>query len=172
MQKTLAALLCAVSLGAYAQSEITVPVALLNANGDTPVGEIRISQNKYGAIFTPHLKNIPAGVYGFHVHEHPSCAPAEKDGKPVLGLSAGGHWDPHQANAHKGPWDDSGRLGDLPALAIDARGHGQPVLAPRIKDISQLHGHSLVIHVGGDNYSDHPAPLGGGGARMACGVIR
>jgi Cu-Zn family superoxide dismutase len=28
-----------------------------------------------------------------------------------------------------------------------------------------------MIHAGGDNHADHPAPLGGGGARMACGVI-
>jgi Cu-Zn family superoxide dismutase len=28
-----------------------------------------------------------------------------------------------------------------------------------------------MLHVGGDNYADTPAPLGGGGARMACGVI-
>ncbi|MCD3149108.1 superoxide dismutase, partial [Salmonella enterica subsp. enterica serovar Enteritidis] len=30
---------------------------------------------------------------------------------------------------------------------------------------------SLMIHKGGDNYSHKPAPLGGGGARFACGVI-
>ena len=28
------------------------------------------------------------------------------------------------------------------------------------------------VHAGGDNYSDQPAPLGGGGARIACGVIK
>jgi Cu-Zn family superoxide dismutase len=27
------------------------------------------------------------------------------------------------------------------------------------------------VHAGGDNHSDHPAVLGGGGARVACGVI-
>jgi len=34
-----------------------------------------------------------------------------------------------------------------------------------------LHGHALMVHAGGDNHDDHPAPLGGGGARIACGVI-
>jgi len=29
-----------------------------------------------------------------------------------------------------------------------------------------------MIHAGGDNYADQPAPLGGGGARVACGVIK
>lgn len=29
-----------------------------------------------------------------------------------------------------------------------------------------------MIHVGGDNHHDTPAALGGGGARMVCGVIK
>ena len=29
-----------------------------------------------------------------------------------------------------------------------------------------------MVHVGGDNHADHPAALGGGGARMARGVIK
>jgi Cu-Zn family superoxide dismutase len=28
-----------------------------------------------------------------------------------------------------------------------------------------------MVHAGGDNHDDHPMPLGGGGARFACGVI-
>ncbi len=28
-----------------------------------------------------------------------------------------------------------------------------------------------MLHAGGDNHHDHPEPLGGGGARMACGII-
>ena len=45
-----------------------------------------------------------------------------------------------------------------------------PVLGPRVK-LADLAGHSLMIHAGGDNHSDHPMPLGGGGARIACGVV-
>jgi Cu-Zn family superoxide dismutase len=29
-----------------------------------------------------------------------------------------------------------------------------------------------MIHSGGDNYSDVPEKLGGGGGRIACGVIK
>jgi Cu-Zn family superoxide dismutase len=28
-----------------------------------------------------------------------------------------------------------------------------------------------MIHEGGDNYRDTPEPLGGGGGRIACGVV-
>ena len=174
MKKLIASLLCCFSLSAWAQTEIVVPVSRLDLEqGDTPIGEIRISQSKHGAVFTPKLQGLKAGIYGFHIHENPSCAAAEnQEGKRAAGMAAGGHWDPKKTKAHKGPWDDSGHLGDLPALAVAENGNVQPVVAPRLKNINTLRGHALMIHAGGDNYSDQPATLGGGGARMACGVIR
>ena len=66
-----------------------------------------------------------------------------------------------------------GHKGDLPGLFVAADGTAvTPVLAPKLKSVNELKGHSLMIHVGGDNYHDHPAKLGGGGARMACGIIK
>ena len=63
-------------------------------------------------------------------------------------------------------------MGDLPALAVTADGKANsPVLAPRLKSLDDVKGHALMVHAGGDNYADEPEPLGGGGARMACGVI-
>jgi Cu-Zn family superoxide dismutase len=89
----------------------------------------------------------------------------------VAGLAAGGHYDPMGAGHHTGPYGD-GHLGDLPALYVDAEGKStHPVLAPRIK-VGDLRNRSLMIHAGGDNYSDQPAKLGGGGARIACGVVK
>lgn len=56
---------------------------------------------------------------------------------------------------------------------MDAEGHAtHPVLAPRLKSLADIKGCSIMIHAGGDNHSDEPKPLGGGGARMACGVIK
>jgi Cu-Zn family superoxide dismutase len=37
--------------------------------------------------------------------------------------------------------------------------------------MSDLKGRSIVIHANGDNHSDLPNKFGGGGARVACGVI-
>jgi len=60
----------------------------------------------------------------------------------------------------------------LPGLYVAADGSATtPVLAPRIRDLSQVHDLTLMIHAGGDNHSDHPAKFGGGGARIACGVV-
>ena len=84
--------------------------------------------------------------------------------------AAGGHYDPEETGHHGTPWGD-GHLGDLPALYVDDDGMATlPVLAPR-PDMDDLKGRALMIHAGGDNYSDQPKPLGGGGARVACGVI-
>jgi Cu-Zn family superoxide dismutase len=59
----------------------------------------------------------------------------------------------------------------LPALKVAADGStGGSMVAPRLK-VADLKKRSLVIHAGGDNYSDQPAPLGGGGARIACGMF-
>ena len=72
---------------------------------------------------------------------------------------------------HYGPYNSKGHLGDLPALYINADGSiTVPVVAPRLT-VKDTLGHSLMIHNGGDNYSDDPKLLGGGGARMVCGVI-
>jgi len=110
------------------------------------------------------------GPHGFHVHENPNVAPTQKpDGEIVYGGAAGAHYDPMETNTHLGPYRD-GHLGDLPYLTFDRRGSCfQSVLAPRFP-YELLKGRSLIIHLGGDNYTDHP-PNGGGKARVLGGVI-
>jgi Cu-Zn family superoxide dismutase len=160
------------TLCGMAQADVTVPMNLLEPSGSgKAVGQVIISETPYGVVFTPSLSGLPPGLHGFHLHENPSCGPKEKDGVMVPGLAAGGHYDPAGSKRHGPPWGD-GHLGDLPALYVDAAGSATyPVLAPRLK-LSDVKGRALMIHVGGDNHADHPLPLGGGGARLACGVIR
>lgn len=168
--RTIATLLC---LSGFAHAaDLTVPMQLVDEKGSTQaIGSITISETLYGLVFTPALAGLTAGIHGFHVHENPSCAPKEKDGKMTAALAAGGHYDPHKTGKHGAPWGD-GHLGDLPGLVVNSDGGASyAVLAPRLKTLADIKGRSLMIHVGGDNHADHPAPLGGGGARMACGVI-
>ncbi|HDU8581775.1 superoxide dismutase family protein [Morganella morganii] len=135
------------------------------------IGTIDIQETDYGLLFTPALNGLPPGVHGFHIHENPSCDAAEKEGKPVAALAAGGHFDPAGTKVHAGPYAD-GHLGDLPVLYVTDDGKATTqVLAPRLKKLSEIKGHAIMVHAGGDNHSDSPAPLGGGGARIACGVI-
>ena len=162
----------ALLLGAQLAHAQTVELSFVGPNGvEQAAGTVSISQTRYGALLTPDLKGLPAGTHGFHLHEKPSCDAALTDGKPTPAGAAGGHWDPAKTAAHKGPYDDSGHKGDLPAIYVATDGTATyPVLAPRLK-ANDFKGHALMVHVGGDNHSDHPEKLGGGGARMACGVV-
>lgn len=159
--------------GGAVASTITIPVNEALATGQGKLlGNITVSETPYGLLFTPNLSGLAPGIHGFHIHENPSCMPAMKDGKTVPALMAGGHLDPEKTGKHLGPYDDSGHLGDLPGLVVNADGASNyELLAPRLKSLSVIKGRSLMIHAGGDNYSDSPQTLGGGGARMACGVI-
>jgi Cu-Zn family superoxide dismutase len=151
---------------------LTAPMALATAAGlGADVGSVTMTKGAKGVIFKFDLHGLPPGPHGFHVHAMPSCAPGEKDGKPVLAGAAGGHLDPAETGTHMGPFG-MGHLGDLPLLNVNADGAAKgEVVAPRIKSLGNLQGHALIIHVGGDSYSETPAPLGGGGVRLACGVI-
>lgn len=150
-------------------------VVTMNLVSDTgvgaEVGRITIAESRYGLVFTPALHGLPPGLHGFHVHQNADCGPKEKEGKMVAALSAGGHLDPAGANKHGEPWGD-GHLGDLPPLFVDTNGvSAQAVLAPRLK-AADIAGRSIMVHAGGDNHADHPALLGGGGPRVACGVVK
>jgi len=155
-----------------AASAGNVELNFIDSNGITgKAGNVQYEDTPYGLLLTPQLSGLPPGVHGFHVHDRASCDPALVDGKMVAGAGAGGHWDPEKTGLHLGPYNSKGHKGDLPALYADANGTvTQPVLAPRLKAID-LAGHSLMVHLGADNHSDHPAMLGGGGARLACGVL-
>jgi Cu-Zn family superoxide dismutase len=152
-----------------AESTVTLKWATPAGIGD-PVGTVRIVESPYGLVFYPRVTGLPAGLHGFHLHENPSCAPGNRDGAAVAALGAGGHLDPNGTRHHGEPWGD-GHLGDLPPMFVGADGTAStPVLAPRLK-LADLAKRSLMVHAGGDNHADVPAPLGGGGARIACGVV-
>ena len=140
-----------------------------SGSGET-IGSITVQDTDQGLVIYPNLSGLPEGEHGFHLHSNGSCDAAETaDGVIVAGLAAGGHWDPDATNAHLGPFGH-GHRGDLSRLIVDAEGKtNTSVVAPRLstKDLS---GKALIIHAGGDTYSDTP-PLGGGGARVACGVV-
>ncbi len=165
------AIALAASVTGVQAAETTVTLNLARAEGTGPaVGTVRIVETPYGLAFYPSLTGLPPGLHGFHVHENASCAATEANGAVVPAGAAGGHLDPLGSKHHGEPWGD-GHLGDLPPLFVSNDGvAGNPVLAPRLKLADVVH-HALMVHAGGDNHSDHPAALGGGGARVACGVI-
>ncbi len=154
--------LALVFTGAFAYTDVAISMYLTAKEGTGKyIGTITAKDTPYGVLLTPDLHDLTPGVHGFHLHVNPQCGDN--------GMAAGGHLDPKQTDKHLGPYQ-LGHLGDLPALFVDAKGNASlPLLAPRLS-VASLLGHSLIIHTGADSYSDTP-PMGGGGVRVACGVL-
>lgn len=169
------ALLATTISGSALAKDLSIAIHTVDEKGTAAaIGNITVTETKYGLLFTPALKGLAPGIHGFHIHENADCGPKKgDDGKIVPAGAAGGHFDPEKTGKHLGPYDDKGHLGDLPALYVDADGNANyQVLAPRLKKLAEIQDHAIMIHAGGDNHSDNPAPLGGGGARFACAVIQ
>jgi Cu-Zn family superoxide dismutase len=160
--KTSLLLSCFFALTAFADTTVNMHLVAPKGQGKS-IGTITATDTQYGLLLTPNLSGLTPGLHGFHVHVNASC----EDN----GMAAGGHLDPNKTGKHLGPYNSDGHLGDMPPLYIDKDGKATlPVLAPRLK-LADIKDHSLMIHAGGDNYADNP-PMGGGGARVACGVVR
>jgi Cu-Zn family superoxide dismutase len=171
MNRALPLLLGVLASGA-ALGQLKVEMNAIDIKGvGAPLGFVTITAGKGGGVvLTPDLKGLPPGPHGFHVHEFANCGARAREGKMEAGALAGSHWDPKKTGKHGRP-DGDGHMGDLPPLQVDGSGRAtKAVTAPRLK-LDDLKNKSLVIHAGGDNFSDQPKPSGGGGERIACGVI-
>jgi Cu-Zn family superoxide dismutase len=164
--------LAALSASHAGAQQYSVEMNAIDIKGvGAPLGTVTLTAAPQGGVvFTPNLKGLPPGEHGFHVHEFANCGAKEKDGKMSAGELAGDHLDPKKTHKHQGPAGE-GHTGDLPPLKVDAQGNAtQPVTAPRLA-LRDLRRKSLMIHEGGDNLADQPKPNGGGGTRIACGVV-
>ncbi len=154
-----------------AKGGLIAPIRFISASGEGKrAGVAFFKDGKDGLHVRVRLRGLPPGEHGFHVHAGTSCAPAEQGGTMVAGLAAGGHFDPDNTGKHMGP-DKAGHKGDLPVLKADAEGKVKTRFVVHGLYAKDIKGKALVVHAGGDNYADAPAPLGGGGARIACGII-
>ncbi|TAL59530.1 MAG: superoxide dismutase [Legionella sp.] len=145
-----------------AHAEQTTVTIYPTGDDKNSIGEVVFSETPLGVLVTPKLSKLSPGLHGFHLHQHPNCGDH--------GMDAGSHYDPQNKNTHLGPYGN-GHLGDLPVLYVTQDGTATtPTLAPRLT-LKDLTGLTVMIHANGDNYTDTPE-LGGGGARLACGVVK
>lgn len=106
----------------------------------------------------------PEGLHGIHIHQTADCSADD-------GSSAGGHWNP--AGAEHGPFE-SGHLGDLGNIEVDAKGNGTLSITTTMAqwsvgsgDDSDLAGRAIILHEREDDLSTSPDP----GPRVGCGEI-
>ena len=156
--------------GKVQASSVEIDIHSISKDGiGESIGTVLAKDSKNGLVIKPSLTNLSEGEHGFHLHAGQSCQAALNDESiSIAGLAAKGHWDPDNTNTHLGPFGE-GHRGDLSRLIVNSDGTTTTeVVAPRLRT-ADLRGRALIVHAGGDTYSDIP-PLGGGGARIACGI--
>lgn len=163
-----------VSGNCFAAESMSVLYRATDQGPGENIGMVIFSDTDEGLRVMYDLQGLTPGDHGFHVHENPDCSPVKKEGTMEHASAAGGHFDPEKTGKHLGP-DGNGHRGDLPVLKVDQDGTAAgSIVFGKEKNLKadEFRNRSLMIHAGGDNYSDEPNPLGGGGARVACGIIQ
>lgn len=146
----------------------TARASLINTQGDT-VGNVIFTQTDSGVILDITISDLPEGAHSLHIHEQGKCATPGFE-------SAGGHFNP--SNREHGFLNPRGpHAGDLPNIVIGANRRAQKRIRTKLislrngqsNSLLKEGGTSVVIHERPDDYVTDPA--GGGGSRIACGVI-
>lgn len=184
MKKTFLITAALLMVGGFAQAEEqTLPDTLmkpqplapqataeiLGADGE-PVGGASFYQGPLGVLAEISVRNLPPGKHGLHMHSVGTCDHNDHF------KSASGHINPtEKEHGYLNP--NGPDYGDLPNLIVAADGTAKLELFIPQLDIMgdgkatllDEDGSALMIH---ENPDDHKTqPIGGAGARIACGVV-
>ena len=117
-------------------------------------------------MLTLEISGASPGEHAFHLHEIGDCSADD-------GTSAGGHWNPTEAD--HGQWGiDQFHLGDVGNLVVDEEGNASLTVATNLWSIgsgsdSDVVGRAVIVHAGVDDFTTQPT--GDAGGRIGCGVI-
>lgn len=133
------------------------------------IGTASFVQGPHGVLVHVRVEGLDPGKHGIHLHATGACTP-ESDFTSAgdhVGMIEGGH-------GLLNP--DGPEAGDLPNLFVGTDGVGEMeafniyvALGEGANNLLDEDGSALVIHEAGDDHISQP--IGGAGARVACGVI-
>ena len=145
-----------------------VKVTLQSVSNSDLSGNVVFTQENGEVSMTAIISGLAEGQHAIHIHEKGDCSAAD-------GKSAGGHWNP--TDAQHGEWgsSDGYHKGDIGNFEVDANGNGTVNMSTsewcigcgdEKKDIL---GKAVIVHDGVDDYTSQPS--GAAGTRVGCGVI-
>lgn len=145
-------------------------IDLKNSTGGS-AGTLTLAEAPNGVLLKVEAKGLAPGWHGLHFHEKGDCSAAGF-------TSAGAHVHGQATVVHGLLNPDGNEAGDLPNLYVAADGTGTAELFSGYVSLSgagsrpalmDTDGSALVIHANADDHKTQP--IGGAGARVACGVI-
>lgn len=145
--------------------------AIINNQGKE-IGEAHYTQGNEGVLLEIKLDGLPAGKHGMHFHEVGTCKDHDhfKMAKGHIMPTGKPHGYLHAEGPHEG---------NLPNLIVHKDGSAHVELYTELVSISgqggkapllDENGSVLMIHINEDDHKTQP--IGGAGARIACGVIK
>ncbi|MCC5859498.1 MAG: superoxide dismutase family protein [Ectothiorhodospiraceae bacterium] len=148
----------------------TATARIIDTAGED-IGEARLTQGPAGTLIRLELQGLPPGPKAIHIHGTGTCEDHDHGFQ-----ASGGHLNP-DGKPHGLLNPDGPDAGDLPNFHVHDNGYAwaefftplaslDGAVGARILDDS---GAALVIHENPDDH--HTQPIGGAGARIACGVI-
>lgn len=153
-----------------ADAPVNQRIELKNSTGAN-IGTATVTDAPNGALLRIEVKGLPPGWHGLHFHEKGDCSKSDF-------TSAGGHVHGKPTMVHGLLNPDANESGDLPNLYVAADGAGAAevfssyvglrTVAGR-ENLADKDGSAIVIHASPDDHKTQP--IGGAGARIACGVI-
>jgi superoxide dismutase, Cu-Zn family len=173
--KRLAHILLFTALLSSQLSAQTTPPAhtseIKNANG-VVIGSIHVFGSPNGVLLLIEVRGLTPGWHGMHFHETGDCSDSAFK-------NAGAHVHAASPVVHGLLNSGANDAGDLPNLYVSQDGTATVEVystlvsldgsggLPKLLDAD---GSALVIHANPDDYTTQP--IGGSGARVACGVIK
>ncbi len=144
---------------------------IINNDGER-IGQAIYTQGNAGVLLEIMVEKLPAGKHGMHFHEKGTCEDHDHF------KMAKGHIMP--TGLPHGYLNDNGpHEGNLPNLIVHQDGTAHVELYTELVSVNghdekaallDTDGSTLMIHA---NKDDHiTQPIGGSGARIACGVIK
>lgn len=143
----------------------------LRTGAGASAGSATLTEAPNGVLLRIEARGLTPGWHGVHFHEKADCSKSDF-------TSAGGHVHGKPTMVHGLLNPDANEAGDLPNLFVNAQGEGMAEMfssyvsfsgAAGREALKDKDGSALVIHASADDHRTQP--IGGAGARVACGAI-
>lgn len=150
----------------------TTATAAVKAGDGRDAGVVTITEAPHGVLLKIELKGLTPGWHAAHFHEKGDC------GTPDF-KSAGAHVHTAATTVHGLLNPDANDSGDLPNIFAGADGSATAEVYSTLVSLKGAGGRpalldgdgsSIVVHANADDHKSQP--IGGAGARVACGVIK